>query len=162
MDVKELISRLQDFDAEAEVFVSSGLKDSSELCHVILITGCPNREAAQLVVGSEPEFARIVCRTELELLRQRFDRDVETLNEGVKTDSLLGRAYLALVQMLQGDHDEAVRWFLTPCDLLSGERPIDTARTEVGAEEVLDVAQHHGQLRYGYYRTPRQPRLLKP
>jgi putative toxin-antitoxin system antitoxin component (TIGR02293 family) len=52
------------------------------------------------------------------------------------------------VNLFEGDKAAAMQWLRTPQPALGGERPLDFARTEIGAGEVQDLI---GRLEHGVY-----------
>lgn len=52
------------------------------------------------------------------------------------------------VALFEGDHDAAMQWLQTPQPALNREKPLDFARTEIGAREVEDLI---GRLEYGVF-----------
>jgi putative toxin-antitoxin system antitoxin component (TIGR02293 family) len=55
-----------------------------------------------------------------------------------ESDRLLraSRIFARALELFDGDRDAAIRWLTSPIIALGGARPIDLARTEVGAREV--------------------------
>ena len=60
----------------------------------------------------------------------------------------LSRVFQRAVELYQGKVDVARRWFETPCHALGNQTPKDMTKTEVGAQEVLDLI---GRLEHGVY-----------
>lgn len=60
----------------------------------------------------------------------------------------LSRVFQRAVELYHGKVDVARRWFETPCHALGNETPKDMTKTEVGAQEVLDLI---GRLEHGVY-----------
>lgn len=58
----------------------------------------------------------------------------------------LARVYANALGLFGGDLDKARRWLSTPKVALGGETPLDYARVEVGAREVLDLI---GRIEHG-------------
>lgn len=58
----------------------------------------------------------------------------------------LARVYANALGLFGGDLDKARRWLSTPKVALGGESPLDYARVEVGAREVLDLI---GRIEHG-------------
>jgi putative toxin-antitoxin system antitoxin component (TIGR02293 family) len=58
----------------------------------------------------------------------------------------LARVYAKALGLFEGDLSKARRWLSTPKVALGGETPLDYARVEVGAQEVLDLI---GRIEHG-------------
>ena len=58
----------------------------------------------------------------------------------------LARVYANALGLFGGDLDKARHWLSTPKVALGGETPLDYARVEVGAQEVLDLI---GRIEHG-------------
>ena len=58
------------------------------------------------------------------------------------------RIYDCAVSLFEGDEAAALAWMRTPAAALGGRKPIEFARTEVGAREVEDLI---GRLEHGVF-----------
>jgi len=58
------------------------------------------------------------------------------------------RIYDSAVSLFEGDETAALGWMRAPAAALSGRKPIEFARTEVGAREVEDLI---GRLEHGVF-----------
>ena len=58
----------------------------------------------------------------------------------------ISRVLTKATDLFEGDREGALAWLVAPSRALGGERPIDLARTEVGAREVEDLI---GRLEHG-------------
>lgn len=52
------------------------------------------------------------------------------------------------IALFEGDRDAAMQWLATPEPALGGEKPLEFARTEIGAREVEDLI---GRLEHGVF-----------
>lgn len=99
------------------------------------------RESVGLSVGSLARLLDINTRT---LARRKGEG---RLNTGESDRVLrLARVYANALGLFGGDLDKARRWLSTPKVALGGESPLDYARVEVGAQEVLDLI---GRIEHG-------------
>ncbi len=58
------------------------------------------------------------------------------------------RVFAKALELFEGDRDAASEWMQTPLPALGGERPIDIARTELGAWQVENLV---GRIEHGVY-----------
>lgn len=58
----------------------------------------------------------------------------------------ISRVLTKATDLFEGDREAALAWLAAPARALGGERPLDLARTEVGAREVEDLI---GRLEHG-------------
>lgn len=58
----------------------------------------------------------------------------------------ISRVLTKATDLFEGDREAALAWLAAPSRALGGERPLDLARTEVGAREVEDLI---GRLEHG-------------